>query len=116
MAETLFDTASGSVLPAVVAKESLREANGRLPAGQIFANNMAGPLLGGMLCASVAALPFPRAATFAAAALTLALRCRFRARPEAREKNTPPTTIKTEIAEGSRGSGGTACRAPSCPP
>ncbi len=89
MAETLFDTASGCVLPAVVAKESLREANGRLPAGQIFANNMAGPLLGGMLCASVAALPFPRAATFAAAALTLALRGRFRARPAAREENTP---------------------------
>jgi hypothetical protein len=59
MAESLFDTASGSVLPAVVAKESLREANGRVPAGQIFANNMAGPLLGGMLCASVAALPPP---------------------------------------------------------
>ena len=87
MAETLFDTASASVLPAVVAKESLREANGRLYAGQIFANNVAGPLLGGMLCASVAALPFPRAATFAAAALTLALRERFRARPAAREEN-----------------------------
>ena len=89
MAETLFDTASGSVLPAVVAKEGLREANGRVPAGQIFANNMAGPLLGGMLCASVAALPFPWAATFAATALTLALRGRFRARPAAREENTP---------------------------
>ena len=37
-AETLFDTASVSILPAVVARESLEKANGRLFGAQIVAN------------------------------------------------------------------------------
>ncbi len=101
-AETLFDTASVSVVPAVVASENLQKANGRLYAGQILANNMAGPPLGGLLFASAAALPFLLdAGTFAAAAaLVLTLRGRFRARPAETASNTPPTSIGAEVAEG----------------
>ena len=101
-AETLFDTASVSVLPAVVRKEDLQKANGRLYSAQILANNMAGPPLGGFLFASVAALPFLLdAATFAAAAaLVLTLRGSFRARLTETAEVTPPTTMRLEIAEG----------------
>jgi MFS family permease len=102
MAETLFDTASVSVLPAVVRKEDLQKANGRLYSAQILANNMAGPPLGGFLFASVAALPFLLdAATFAAAAaLVLTLRGRFCARLTETAEVAPPTTMRLEIAEG----------------
>jgi predicted MFS family arabinose efflux permease len=101
-AETLFDTASVSILPAVIPKEDLQKANGRLYSAQILANNMAGPPLGGFLFASAAALPFLLdAATFAAAAaLALTLRGSFRARPAETAEVGPPTTMGTEIAEG----------------
>jgi MFS family permease len=101
-AETLFDTASVSVLPAVVSKEDLQKANGRLYSAQILANNMAGPPLGGFLFASAAALPFLLdAATFAAAAaLVLTLRGSFRARPAETAEVALPTTMRIEIAEG----------------
>ncbi len=101
-AETLFDTASVSIVPAVVASEHLQKANGRLYAGQIVANNMAGPPLGGLLFASAAALPFLLdAGTFAgAAALVLTLRGRFRARPAETASSTPQASIGNEVAEG----------------
>ena len=100
-AETLFDTASVSVVPAVVAAENLQRANGRLYAGQIVANNMAGPPLGGLLFASAAALPFLLdAGTFAAAAaLVLTLRGRFRPR-SADKTDARPTTVGAETTEG----------------
>ena len=102
-AETLFDTASVSVLPALVAREDLQKANGRLYAGQIVANNMAGPPLGGLLFASAVALPFLLdAGTFAAAAaLVLTLRGRFfRARSTGTPVAGSPNTLRAEIAEG----------------
>ncbi|MDQ4126870.1 MAG: MFS transporter [Actinomycetota bacterium] len=101
-AETLFDPASVSVLPAVVAREDLQRANGRLYAGQIVANNMAGPPLGGLLFSSAAALPFLLdAGTFAAAAaLVLTLRGPFRARSTQAPGEGWPPTMRTEIAEG----------------
>jgi MFS family permease len=101
-AETLFDTASVSVLPAVVPKEDLQKANGRLYSAQILANNMAGPPLGGFLFASAAALPFLLdAATFAAAAaLVLTLRGSFHARLTETAEVAPPATMRLEIAEG----------------
>ena len=100
-AEVLFDTASVSVVPAVVATDDLQKANGRLYAGQILANNMVGPPLGGLLFAATAALPFLLdAGTFAAAAaLVLTLRGRFRAR-SAEGPTAPTTSVRTEAAEG----------------
>jgi Transmembrane secretion effector len=46
-AETLFDTASVSILPAVVPPEKLEKANGRLFGAEIVSNQLAAPPLGG---------------------------------------------------------------------
>jgi MFS family permease len=100
-AETLFDTASVSILPAVVSRESLEKANGRLFGAQIVSNEFAAPPLGGFLFAVAASVPFfLDAGSFAAAAvLVLFMRGKFRVeRPE----GTPPTTLRAEISEGLR--------------
>jgi MFS family permease len=100
-AETLFDTASVSILPAVVPRESLEKANGRLFGGQIVSNEFAAPPLGGFLFAVAASIPFfLDAGSFAAAAmLVLLMRGKFRVdHPE----GTPPTTLWGEISEGLR--------------
>jgi MFS family permease len=100
-AETLFDTASVSILPAVVPREKLEKANGRLFGAQIVADQFAGPPLGGFLFAVAASVPFfLDAGSFAAAAaLVLFMRGKFKAeRPE----GTPPTTLRAEISEGLR--------------
>jgi MFS family permease len=100
-AETLFDTASVSILPAVVPRESLEKANGRLFGAQIVSNEFAAPPLGGFLFAVAASVPFfLDAGSFAAAAvLVLFMRGKFRVeRPE----GTLPTTLRAEISEGLR--------------
>ena len=100
-AETLFDTASVSILPAVVPREKLERANGRLFGAEIVSNQFAGPPLGGFLFAIAASVPFfLDAGSFAAAsALVLFMRGKFKAeRPE----GTPPTTLQAEILEGLR--------------
>jgi MFS family permease len=100
-AETLFDNAAVSILPAVVGKDSLPRANGRLLGAQVVAGELVGPPLGGALFAAAAAAPFLLdAASFAAAAAVVAaMRGRFRvARPE----GARPTTLRAEIAEGVR--------------
>jgi predicted MFS family arabinose efflux permease len=99
-AETLFDNAAISILPAVVPAGQLPRANGRLLAARTVANELAAPPLGGLLFATAAAVPFLLdAGTFAAAAaLVAAIGGRFRVeRPQG-----PPTTLRTEIAEGVR--------------
>ena len=100
-AETLFDTASVSILPAVVPRESLEKANGRLFGAQIVANEFAAPPLGGFLFAVAASVPFfLDAGSFAAAsALVLFMRGKFKTE---RIEGAPPTTIWTEISEGLR--------------
>lgn len=100
-AETLFDTASVSILPAVVPRERLEKANGRLFGAQIVANEFAAPPLGGFLFAVAASVPFfLDAGSFAAAsALVLFMRGKFRTeRPE----RAAPTTLRAEILEGLR--------------
>ena len=99
--ETLFDTASVSILPAVVPREKLEKANGRLFGAQIVSNQFAGPPLGGFLFAVAASVPFfLDAGSFAAAAaLVLFMRGKFKAeRPE----GALPTTLRAEISEGLR--------------
>jgi Na+/melibiose symporter-like transporter len=100
-AETLFDNAAVSILPAVVPKDQLARANGRLLGAQMVANELVAPPLGGLLFAAAAAVPFLLdAGTFAAAAaLVAAMGGRFRVeRPE----GSAPTTLRAEIAEGVR--------------
>jgi hypothetical protein len=100
-AETLFDNAAVSILPAVVPREQLARANGRLLGVQMVANELVAPPLGGLLFATAAAVPFLLdAGSFAAAAaLVAAMSGRFRVeRPE----GSAATTLRDEIAEGVR--------------
>ncbi len=99
--ETFFDNASQAILPAVVRREQLERANGRLFGAQIVTNEFAGPPLGGFLFAAAAAVPFLlNAGTFAAAAaLVLAMRGSFRPRQKA---VAPATSLAAEIGEGLR--------------
>jgi MFS family permease len=71
--ETLYDTASQSVLPALVPRDLLSRANGRLYAVEVTMNQFVGPPLGGILIA--AAVPVALASSalgfgLAAAGLT----------------------------------------------
>jgi MFS family permease len=100
-AETLFDTAAISILPAMVPRESLTSANGRLLGAQIVTNDLAAPPLGGLLFATAAAVPFLlNAGSFMAAAILMAaLPGRFRVeRPLGAERASLPA----DIAEGVR--------------
>ena len=102
-AETLFDNAAVSILPAVVPREQLARANGRLLGVQMVANELVAPPLGGLLFATAAAVPFlldaGSFAAAAAAALVAAMAGRFRVeRPE----GDAATTLRGEIAEGVR--------------
>lgn len=58
VAETVRDTAAGTVVPRLVSPRALERANGRLAAAEITANEFVGPLVGATLFASGAALPF----------------------------------------------------------
>ena len=98
-AETVFDNAAVSILPAVVPRDGLPRANARLLGGRVVAEELAAPPLGGLLFAAAAAVPFLLGAgSFAVAAvLIVAVRGSFRVeRPE----GAPPTTLRSEIAEG----------------
>lgn len=99
--ETLFDTASTTVLPALVSKEELPRANAWLSGTTTITNYFVGKPLGGLLFATAAALPFLLGAggLMLAAMLILALRGVFRAQPQV---GRAPTTFRVEIAQGLR--------------
>ncbi|MFN8513319.1 MAG: MFS transporter [Thermomicrobiales bacterium] len=98
--ETLFDTAAATVLPTVVRREALTEANARLSGTLSVANQFLGPPLGGALFAVAAALPFLAGAggLAVAAALIAALRGNFAV---VRADNAPPD-LRAEIGAGLR--------------
>src|SRR5688572_19423267 len=56
IAEVLFDTSSQTLMPAVVEKDDLATANGRLFAVELVMNQFAGPPIGGFLVAASAAV------------------------------------------------------------
>jgi MFS family permease len=98
--ETLFDTASQSILPAMVDdKDRLATANGRLYAVEMATNQFVGPPLGGLIAAVSLALALTGSAVaylLAALALTT-IAGSFRT-----ERSGPPTRLRTDIAEGVR--------------
>ena len=99
IAEVLFDTSSQTMMPAVVDKDDLSSANGRLFAVEMVMNQFIGPPLGGLLIAASAALAVGAGAgLYALAALALALL------PGAYRsvRSGPPTRLRTDIAEGVR--------------
>lgn len=97
--ETLFDTAAQSILPTVVDRARLSEANGRLFAVEMTANELVGPTIGGLLAAAALWSAFAASAgAYALAAASLALMTGTY-RPA---RTGPPTPMRAEIAEGLR--------------
>ena len=99
--ETLFDNAAQSLMPALVARERLEEANSRLYIVQISAEEFVGPPLGSFLFAfAAAAAPFfvDAGSFFAAAGLVLAMAGTYR--PHRQVEEHP--RLRTEIADGLR--------------
>ncbi|MGH9042551.1 MAG: MFS transporter [Acidimicrobiia bacterium] len=97
--ETFFDTAAQSIMPAVVGSERLSEANGRLYAVELVANQFVGPVLGGALAGAGLALAFAGSAgAYLLAAGALAVMAgSFRP-----VRTGPPTRLRTDIVEGLR--------------
>jgi MFS family permease len=102
LAETLFDTASQALLPALVRRDQLEDANGKLVAAEIVTNQFLGPPLGGFLFGIAAALPILLdAGTFAVSAgLIASLGGMVAARPRPTRADRRP--MRTDIAEGLR--------------
>jgi MFS family permease len=98
-AEVLRDNAAQTLMPSIVAPESLERANGRLWGAEMVMNSFAGPPLGGLLIAVAFALPFfVDAGTFAiAAALVFAIGGRFVA-GGAEESSRP--AFRRQLSEG----------------
>nr|WP_042196075.1 MFS transporter [Kibdelosporangium sp. MJ126-NF4]CEL22388.1 Antibiotic efflux protein [Kibdelosporangium sp. MJ126-NF4]CTQ89243.1 Antibiotic efflux protein [Kibdelosporangium sp. MJ126-NF4] len=96
--ESLADTASAAMLPAVVPKEKLPSANAKLMATFTVNNQFLAKPLGAWLFAGSAALPFAfDAATFLLAAGLLATLRAVPQRPEPRN-----TSLRADVAEGVR--------------
>ncbi|MCB0992476.1 MAG: MFS transporter, partial [Acidimicrobiales bacterium] len=93
------DNAGQTFLPAIVAKDDLEKANGRLWSAEQVANSFAGPPLGSLLIGVAFAAPFFfDAATFAvAAALVASIPGQFR--PKSTAERAP---WRTELVEGVR--------------
>lgn len=99
IAEVLFDTSSQTMMPAVVEKDDLSAANGRLFAVEMVTNQFIGPPIGGLLIAASAAIAVATGAgLYALAAIALALL------PGAYRsvRTGPPTRLRTDISEGVR--------------
>lgn len=70
--EVFVDNTSFALLPSIVPKSRLEDANGRLEASMIVSNEFAGPAIGAALFALAVALPFSLdAVSFIAAALLI---------------------------------------------
>ena len=100
-AETVFDNAAQAIMPAIVRKDQLERANGRMYAAEFTANQFIGPPLGAFLFVAAAATPFflDSASFLISALLILSFTGSFRA---PRDVDLPPTTMRADIAEGLR--------------
>jgi MFS family permease len=103
----LRDTAAVTCVPRLVEPADLDQANGRLIAGQIVGNELAGPAAGGWLFGIAAALPFAvnAGALGIAVLLLLTLPSVFRPVPRdtgRRDLVSPLTSLRQDLAEGSR--------------
>lgn len=73
-ADTIFMTASVSILPTVVAPEQLEQANGRMQSSQLVNLQFLGPLVGAAIFAVIPGIPFAiDAVSFLVAALLIRL-------------------------------------------
>ena len=101
IAEVLRDNSAQTLMPAVVAKDNLERANGRLWGAEMLMNSFVGPPLGGFLLAVAFSLPFfVDAGTFAvAAAMAALLTGSFR---PARSESAPARSFTADLKEGFR--------------
>lgn len=98
MAEVLRDNSAQTFMPAIVDKDLLERANGRMWAAEMVANQFAGPPAAGFLIAVGLALPFlVDAGTFAvAAALVFSIGGSFRAEQDP----GPRPSMRRQMKEG----------------
>jgi Na+/melibiose symporter-like transporter len=104
--QTLVDTGSHSILPALVSRdpERLEQANGRLVGTHVVTQELAGPPVGGFLFSLSAWTPFAvDAVSFAAgSALVASIRGHFGPAAEDLGPGGRRTSLRTEIADGLR--------------
>ncbi|MEM9565503.1 MAG: MFS transporter [Actinomycetota bacterium] len=70
-AEVLADSATGTLVPSIVAPDQLERANSRMVAAHIVGNELVGPAIGGLLFAVGASLPLFTNGSLLAVALVL---------------------------------------------
>ena len=105
VSEVFFDTAAQTLLPAVVDRDDLSRANGRLFGAEIVTNQFVGPPLGGFLVAVSATAAFGVGAVLygVAAGALLTLRGSFRtARADDVAGRGALAGLTTDIREGMR--------------
>lgn len=97
--ETLVDNAAITILPAIVPRDRLEQANGRLYATQTLTNQFVGPPLGAWLFSLIVSIPFLAngVAYGLAALLALLLRGQFRSEQAASDVQQ---TLWRDIQEG----------------
>jgi MFS family permease len=102
-AEVFRDNSAQTLMPAIVDKENLETANGRLWGAEMVMNSFVGPPLAGILLAAAFALPFfVDAATFAvAAALVFLISGEFRPKKDG-DVPVARTSFWGELREGVR--------------
>jgi MFS family permease len=103
----LRDTAAVTCVPRLVEPANLDRANGRVIAGQIVGNELAGPAAGGWLFGLAAVLPFAvNAGTLGIAVLLLlTLPSVFQpvpVGPARRDRVSPLATLRHDLGEGAR--------------
>lgn len=105
LGEVFSDNAVFALVPSVVPRERLEDANGRLESVVQVTNQFAGPAAGGFLFAHAAGLPlFLDAVSFLVMAL-LVRGVKLRSRPSVHREEEAPrekTSIRADIAEGLR--------------
>jgi predicted MFS family arabinose efflux permease len=96
IAEVFADTATGTLLPMVVAKDDLGIGNARLMSGLLTGNQLVGPAVGAVLFAAGRASPFLTQAVCVALGAVLLSRIRLPAmeRPRARSR------LRHDVVEG----------------
>ena len=98
--EVFSDNAAFALMPNIVPKHRLEDANGRLEAAVVTMNEFAGPALGGLLFALALGVPFLLDSfSFVVAALLLGTMA-YRPKPIA--DPAPKRPIRKDIAEGLR--------------
>lgn len=97
MAEVFYDTAAQSIIPAVVMRDDLERANGRLYAVERGAQEFMGPPIGGLLVAVAVPLVFGASALLWAAAIVALWFLRGEFRPPS---GGTSRRLRTDIRDG----------------